>query len=310
MPVVRIVPYLETNLTIRAEPNHSARPIQKLRGTPPNNRNLQQEDLCASIIAIALTPDESTLQRNRQQARNLQVVSKASKLAKTSSPTASPTPKPTVDESVSTEELGEQFVCERASTGEMLPLIGSEEQMAQLREALNSGQFISAESTLVGLSEEDLESVKLPDDTTDEGSSENNNPFAPPSSSSNNTETVVSLPPGTLQFKPGNGQHSLKARSLAQRELAVYAGTKKVLFVKVTDENGLAHPDSAKIMSDKIFGTYGDDTTVKDQFEKCSFGDLKISNNYDLGKAEAAPGVIEVTINISLKSSSRSQIQE
>lgn len=176
--------------------------------------------------------------------------------------------------------------------------------MTQLREALNSGELISAESTIVGLSEEDLESVALPTDDEQE-----NNPFAPPSP---NTETVVSLPPGTtLQFKPGkNGQHSLQARSLANRELAVYTGTKKVLLVRVTDKDGLAHPDNAKVMSDKVFGTYGDDTNVKDQYEACSFGDLKLSNNYDLGKAEAAPGVIEVTINISLKSSSKSQIQE
>ena len=75
--------------------------------------------------------------------------------------------------------------------------------------------------------------------------------------------------------------------------------------------SGLVHPDSAETMSDKIFGTYGDTTTMKDQFEACSFGKLKITNNYgfSLGNAASAPGVIEVKINVSLKTSGRSTIQ-
>jgi hypothetical protein len=232
-------------------------------------------------------------------------------MSKTSGPTASPSLKPTVDESVSQQEFDEQFVCERSTTGELLPLIGSDEQMDQLREALNNGILISAESTIEGLTEEDLESVEVPGD--EDGS---NNPFT---ENDVNVETVVSLPVGEFKFKPGNGQHSLKRRALEQiddldsshRNLAVYTGTKKVLFVKVTDKNGLEHPDSAKVMSDKVFGTYGDNTNMKDQFEACSYGDMKITNNYgfNLGNAESAPGVIEVKIDISLKTSSKSQIQ-
>ena len=66
-------------------------------------------------------------------------------------------------------------------------------------------------------------------------------------------------------------------------------------------------------MSDKVFGTNGDSTNMKDQFDACSYGDFTITNDYgfDLGKnVEAAKGVIEVDINISLKSSSRNQIQQ
>jgi hypothetical protein len=66
-------------------------------------------------------------------------------------------------------------------------------------------------------------------------------------------------------------------------------------------------------MSDKIFGTYGDTTTLKQQFESCSYGDFTITNDYgfDLGDAvEKAPGVIEVEIGISLVTSTRNQIQE
>lgn len=191
--------------------------------------------------------------------------------------------------------------------------------MAQLRMALNYGDLISAESTIEGLTEENLESVALPGTDGEEG----NNPFTDGGveidDSNSLSETVVNLPPGPLKIKPGNGQNSLRRRALANgdndsthRNLAVYTGTKKILFVRVTDKNGLAHPDNAKTMSDKIFGTYGDTTTMKDQFEACSYGDMKVTNNYgiNLGNAESAPGVIEVRLDISLKSSSRGQIQQ
>ena len=201
--------------------------------------------------------------------------------------------------------------------------------MTQLREALNYGDLISAESTIEGLTEEDLESVALPSGNGDV--EDGNNPFTgdggeiDDSNSTTSSEIVVNLPAGPLKFKPGNnGQNSLRKRALlssnnkeevedsTHRNLAVYTGTKKVLFVKVTDKNGLEHPDNARTMSDKIFGTYGDTTTVKDQFEACSFGDMKVTNNYgiNLGNAESAPGVIEVRLGISLKSSSRGQIQK
>ena len=209
--------------------------------------------------------------------------------------------------------------------------------MAQLREALNYGDLISAESTIEGLTEEDLESVALPPGGSGDGEDEGgNNPFTEggggeiddSKNTTSSSEMVVNLPAGPLKFKPGNnGQNSLRKRALLlssnhqevndsttphHRNLAVYTGTKKVLFVKVTDKNGLEHPDNARTMSDKIFGTYGDTTTVKDQFEACSFGDMKVTNNYgiNLGNAESAPGVIEVRLGISLKSSSRSQIQK
>eukprot|EP00804_Cyclotella_cryptica_P016798 CCRYP_001799-RE/>CCRYP_001799-RE protein AED:0.07 eAED:0.07 QI:359/1/1/1/0.92/0.85/14/1113/1072 len=295
---------------------HSA---ASLRGTFSNkpDRNLQsdpvQQDLCSSIIAIALTRDPSS--QDHQQQRSLQVVApKAGKIAKTPLPTASPTLKPTIDESVSSQELGEEFACERATTGELLPLIGNEEQMAQLRVSLNNGDLVSAETTIAGLTEENIGSVNVPG--AEDG---NNNPFVESGNGSSSVLEIVNLPMGELKLKPGNGQHSLRRRILAEggaedpsnRQLAVYEGVKKVLFVRVIDKDGLVHPDNAETMSDKIFGTYGDTTTMKDQFEACSFGKLKITNNYgfSLGNAESAPGVIEVTINVSLKTSGRSTIQ-
>ena len=242
------------------------------------------------------------------------MISKTGKFAKSSPPTTSPSP--TIDESILTQEdPEEEFVCERTTTGALLPLLGSDEQLHQLREALESGDLVSAESTIIGLTEEDLGSVELPPGDVEEG----NNPFSTNDPNNALKETVVNLPIGELKFKLGNGQNSLKKRALessegysSHRNLAVYTGTKKILFVKVTDKNGLAHPDSAQTMSDKIFGTNGDSTTVKDQFDACSFGDMKVTNDYgfSLGNAESAPGVIEVKINVSLKSSSKGQIRQ
>lgn len=77
------------------------------------------------------------------------------------------------------------------------------------------------------------------------------------------------------------------------------------MTVRVTDSQGLVHPDSAATISDKIFGTYGDPENMKSQFEACSFNKLKITNNYsrDISRHLAAPGVVEVTIGVSLSNS-------
>ncbi len=72
--------------------------------------------------------------------------------------------------------------------------------------------------------------------------------------------------------------------------------------MRVTDSQGRVHPDNAATISDKIFGTYGDSENMKTQFEACSFNKLKITNNYsrDISQHLAAPGVVEVTIGVSL----------
>ena len=64
-------------------------------------------------------------------------------------------------------------------------------------------------------------------------------------------------------------------------------------------------------MSNKVFGTNGDTTNMKQQFAACSYGDFNITSDYNyLGNNEVAEGVIAVEIGISLKSSTRSQVQQ
>ena len=58
-------------------------------------------------------------------------------------------------------------------------------------------------------------------------------------------------------------------------------GDKPILVVRVTDANGLAHPDNAATIGDKIFGTLGDLVNLKSQMSACSFGKLNIMNTYD-----------------------------
>lgn len=89
----------------------------------------------------------------------------------------------------------------------------------------------------------------------------------------------------------------------ARRKLAIVTGDKPILAVRVTDVNGLVYPHSASVMSDNIFGTYGDPNNLASQLNACSMNQLNIVTDY------AAPmdtqflsdvGIIDVTINIDI----------
>jgi len=119
--------------------------------------------------------------------------------------------------------------------------------------------------------------------------------MAPPLSS-------VTLPPGAIQIK--TDPH--RRLEHEERRAATYTGKKPVLIVRVTDVNGKAVPQTAEQISDKFFGTQGDLENMKSQFGSCSFGELDITYN-DYGDTTnaivsklAAPGVLEVSIGISL----------
>ena len=65
------------------------------------------------------------------------------------------------------------------------------------------------------------------------------------------------------------------------------------------------------MLSDKFFGTYGDDVTVKSGFEGCSFGKLRMTHDYG-GAIDtnllSAPGVLDITINVGLHDSTQATI--
>ena len=89
-------------------------------------------------------------------------------------------------------------------------------------------------------------------------------------------------------------------------------GDKKVLVVRVTDSAGQAVPEDAAYVSDKIFGTSGDVETMTSQFAACSNGKLRITNEYpsDIdAELMAAPGVIDVQIDVVLNGTDRGTIR-
>ena len=85
----------------------------------------------------------------------------------------------------------------------------------------------------------------------------------------------------------------------ARRHLSRTEGDKPYLVVKVTDSEGRKRGESTDQISDDIFGTYGDQMTLKSQMEACSYGKLGVVAGVG-DQHEVSPGVIEVTIDKSL----------
>lgn len=184
------------------------------------------------------------------------------------------------------DEEGEMFECQ-LSNGWTLPIAATENQMNSLREKLNNGQLVSSVSTLPGMTVQwNANNV----DTITNGNAMEN--------------AIVTLPDGPWTFTPGKTHPSNPAtqRSDDRRRLATYEGLKKVLVIRLIDVNGLVNPDPPSVMSDKIFGTYGDRFTMTSQFHACSFGKLTITNDYgiDMSNVESAPGVVEVPMNVDI----------
>ena len=88
------------------------------------------------------------------------------------------------------------------------------------------------------------------------------------------------------------------------RKLTTTVGIKHFLVVKVTDSQGRKLIESLDQISDDIFGTSGDAMTLKSQMNECSFGKFNVTAG--IGSVhEIIPGVIEVTIDISLVGNDR-----
>jgi len=84
------------------------------------------------------------------------------------------------------------------------------------------------------------------------------------------------------------------------------------LVVRVIDKVGKAPPGDAAYTSNKFFGTFGDQMTMKSQFKACSFDKFRVTTNYgsDIDTSlMAADGVLEININIKLEESTQAQIR-
>ena len=146
----------------------------------------------------------------------------------------------------------------------------------------------------------------------------------------NGVESVF-LPPGDIILASRGGIDQGKGRLRALRGSSAdtssqqdsqhhrtlipqYTGMKSFLAIRVTDSEGRAHSDNARTISDKIFGSYGDQINIKSQLSACSHGKVQVTNEYDTrtfpwdNKFEA-PGVVEITIPISLRGNDRRAIR-
>jgi hypothetical protein len=186
-------------------------------------------------------------------------------------------------------DTDEGFLCE-LSTGAFTAIQGTDEQYAEMRQMLNNGTLVSAVSSI----EMEVENV-APIVTRAEGIH----------TSSSVDDIVATLPSGGIKLIDNTGGTGTR------RRLNAFEGDKRILLVRVTDVNGRSVPEDAHTISDKFFGTYGDAVTVKSGFEACSFGKMKILSDYGTTKYDSklsAAGVLDVTIGISLTSSTQNSI--
>ncbi|KAL7554742.1 hypothetical protein ACHAWF_018272 [Thalassiosira exigua] len=172
---------------------------------------------------------------------------------------------------------GMEFMCETAGT--LVPIQGSESQMNEMDSLLERGLLVSGDSTVE----------------------------ATLSASGNK----ALLPPGGITVTKKGGKER-RGRSEGIRNLGDHEGVRYVLVARVTDSDGRVHPDTAEMMSDNIFGTFGDSVTLKSQLAACSNEKFVVSNEYpehlNISKHLSAPGVIDISIGIPLLTSDRVSI--
>jgi hypothetical protein len=90
-----------------------------------------------------------------------------------------------------------------------------------------------------------------------------------------------------------------------QRDLQAGTGDKHFLLFRVTDSQGRVHQDTAQDMSNNLFGSYDvDRINLKSQMFACSNENYNVipgsRSGYDTSSIESAPGVVEITIDVSL----------
>ena len=233
-------------------------------------------------------------------------------------------------------DFDEEFVCELQATGETVPLLSSSRQLMALREALQEGTLVSGVSTIEFVVPEVIEVIEVapspspsspPPSRADGGGGGGGGgaivgaassalPTSTPSRASTTTATTttttattaaattttvvvesVALPPGDVYIRTDPGD----VLGGGGRSLLRYSGTKTVLVVRVTapGEGGSVASDAATV-SNKFFGTSGDQETMMSQFASCSYGAFDVAYDQSYGGVLSAPGVLDVGIPISL----------
>jgi len=163
----------------------------------------------------------------------------------------------------------------RAQTTNLLPINLSDSQKRIMETKLASGELVSNLSTLAI------------DGSTDFSRSH-----------------AINVPHDQMEFELGTSE--------VQRAPTTVTGLKPILVVKVTDSEGRARPESSRQISDDVFGSFGDKMTLKSQMHACSFEKLDITAGLSSGTdtSSDSPGVVDITIGISLLNNSRFAVRK
>ncbi|KAL7505162.1 hypothetical protein ACHAXN_004639, partial [Cyclotella atomus] len=130
-----------------------------------------------------------------------------------------------------------------------------------------------------------------------------------------NQDGSITTPPG----KPISAKARVNNEKVfLRRPRTTKASKRSVLLFRVTDVNarqptshnalphslGLVQEDNPDLMSDKVFGTKGDEINLKTQLAACSAGQYSIipgtRPGFDISDLQSAPGVIDIKLDISL----------
>ena len=199
---------------------------------------------CRSIVAIAYSRRQPSGRKSDAVKQGQRTLRKRDKTTDESS-----------DMGEEEDHQEEGFSCE-LEDGSNAPIEATPEQLDEMRAALTNGTLISAVSTM----DVDLVDVVDGDEQVDVGSGDD----TPPSHSKS-----AKLPPGPIHLS----SDSRRLVEHQQRRLNNrFIGPKKLLVIRVTDDDGKAPPEDAAFYSNKFFGTNGDKETPKAQMYGCSAG--------------------------------------
>ena len=115
------------------------------------------------------------------------------------------------------------------------------------------------------------------------------------------------LPAGAAIEFGSNGENDRRKLNSSLRQ----EGIKKVLVVRA-DAQGSSTSASKEVLSDKIFGTYGDTATLKSQYLGCSHGKLELQPFVGMtqGGTYIESGVLDVSVDNYIPGAPRFEIED
>jgi hypothetical protein len=202
-------------------------------------------------------------------------------------------------------EPDEDFVCE-LDDGSVVAIEATDVQLREMRIALRDGTLVSQVSTL-----EVHLTTEVPDPEQEEQEEGLEAPRAKSKTNANSKGSqskTAKLPPGPIRLYT----NERRLTEHTQRRLGTLFRTNRMLVILVKDNDGRKPPFGANETSNKIFGTYGDKETPNVQLSGCSNNQTSLtpdSGEPNVNAIMDAPGVVEVSITISIRPFDGSKIE-